>query len=266
MYESNENGNAAGGPALRAKLESGGPVLGTWVNINHEQVIETLDAVGYDFVGIDCQHGPISEGDAVGLVRRARGARSAFVVRVSANTPALIGKVLDAGADGVIVPLVNNAEEARAAVASCLYPPNGHRSFGPMRGDLPRVPAELGGRVSCFVMIETEEGIANAAEICAVPGVAGIVVGPGDLSIGLGMDPMKGFTTDQLREPLSRIREACEAAGVTFGIFAGDASSTEKWVAQGIRLLIVSVDAGLLAGAAAGALETARAGASAAAV
>ncbi len=243
---------------LNAALASGSHVFGAWVTMNAERVVEVFDDAGYDFVGLDCQHGALTEGDAVTLLRRMTSARTPTVVRVSANAAPLIGKVLDAGADGVIVPMVSTAEEAGTAVAACRYPPGGVRSFGPMRPGLPRSPDELAGRVSCFVMIETGEGVDNAAAICAVPGLAGIVVGPADLSIGLGLDPMKGATTDQLLPTLSGIRAACEQHGVTFGIFAGSAASVGKWTAQGFRLLVISSDVGLLGTGAADALEMAR--------
>ena len=243
---------------LKAALDSGSHVFGAWVSMNAERVVEVLDEAGYNFVGLDCQHGALTEGDAVTLLRRMTSARTPTIVRVSANAAALIGKVLDAGADGVIVPMVSTVEEARMAVAACRYPPDGVRSFGPIRPGLPKSTDELAGRVSCFVMIETREGVENADAICAVPGLAGIIVGPADLSIGLGLDPLKGLTTDQLFPTLSRIRAACEKHGVAFGIFAGSAASVGKWTAQGFRLLVISSDVGLIGTGAADALALAR--------
>ncbi len=225
--------------------------LGVCMTMGSEAVLEILAAAGYDFVLLDCQHGALSEADAVTLVRRSAGARAEILVRVSSNSPALIGKVLDAGAAGVVVPLVDTAEEARAAVAACRFPPTGGRSFGPIRGDLPRTPAGLEERASCFVMIESAAGVETAVEIAAVQGLAGIVVGPGDLSISLGLDPIDGFTTDQIFEPLAEVRAACEGAGIATGIFAADAADVAKWRAQGVGIVIAGSDVGLLGAAAA---------------
>jgi 2-keto-3-deoxy-L-rhamnonate aldolase RhmA/mannose-6-phosphate isomerase-like protein (cupin superfamily) len=222
-----------------------------------EPVLRILDGAGYDFIGLDCQHGALSEADAAILVGRMARARTALLVRVSANLPSLIGKVLDAGADGVIVPLVDTAEEAEMAVAACRFPPAGARSFGPIREDLPRSPSGLEERASCFAMIETPRGVGNAEEICAVQGLDGILVGPADLSIGLGGDPIEGFTTDRLVEPVERIRAACEQAGITLGVFVGEPESAPAWIARGARMLVVSTDRGLLGGAATSAREAA---------
>lgn len=233
--------------------------LGVCMTMRSEEVLEILAGAGYDFVLIDCQHGAASEADVVTLVRRSAAAPAEIMVRVSSNSPALIGKVLDAGADGVIVPLVDTAAEARAAVAACRYRPAGDRSFGPIRADLPRTPAELEGRASCFVMIESAEGVANAVEIAAVEGLAGVLVGPGDLSISLGLDPIEGFTTDQIFEPLAAVRAACGRAGIATGVFAAAAADVARWTGQGVEMTIVGSDVGLLGAAAAQAVAAGRA-------
>lgn len=243
---------------LTRALADDGCALGAWVSLDAEGVPQLLDRAGYDFIGFDCQHGTLSETDAARHVRRMQHADAALLVRVSANQPALIGRVLDAGADGVVVPLVSTADEARLAVRACQYPPHGVRSFGPNRADLPMQPDALAARVSCFVMIETGEGLENADEICAVPGLSGIVIGPGDLSIGLGMAPMGGFTTNQLDEPLSRIHAACEKNGIVLGAFVGSLTRASSWIDRGVRLLIGSSDLGLLAEAAARDLKAGR--------
>jgi 2-keto-3-deoxy-L-rhamnonate aldolase RhmA len=201
----------------------------------------------------------MSEARAAQVVRRSIDALAALIVRVSDNSPSLIGRVLDAGADAVIVPMVSTPEEAEQAVRACRYPPEGIRSFGPNRSDLPHSPEELADRAQCFVMIETVEGVANADAIAAVPGLAGIVVGPGDLSISHGWPPMDGFVTDQILAPLAAIREACERHDVVLGIFAGSSASVARWSTNGVRLLITGSDLGLLALGAAGDLSASRA-------
>src|SRR5262249_31906176 len=149
------------------------------------------------------------------------------------NQPAAIGRVLDAGADGVIVPMVSTAAEARAAVAACRYPPAGVRSFGPMRADLGLEMAQIEGRACCFVMIETAEGLANVEQICAVPGLAGVYIGPADLSIGLGLNPMLAFSTDQLQAPVEAIRSACAGNGLVMGAHSLNGADAARWAGRG---------------------------------
>src|ERR1700722_1957446 len=179
--------------SLTAAWNNGRAAIGGWITSDSLHLIELYDRAGYDYVGIDCQHTPVNESAAALMLQRSAGRRSAIVVRVSKNDPSLIGRLADAGADGVIVPMVSSPDEARSAVAACRYPPHGVRSFGPMRAELGLDLKELEGRVSLLVMIETAEGLEQVNEIAAVPGVAGIYVGPADLSICLGVDAVTAF-------------------------------------------------------------------------
>jgi 4-hydroxy-2-oxoheptanedioate aldolase len=218
------------------------PAFGGWVTINAEAVVGAIERAGYDFVGFDCQHGAINETDAAVMIRRLGGASAATIVRVSENSMTLIGRVLDAGADAIIVPLVNNAEEAARAVAACRYPPRGARSFGPSRPGLPLIPADLEARASCFVMIETAAGIANVDAICAVPGVAGVVIGPADLSISMGLDPHAAFSSDQIHGAVELVRAACERNQIVLGIFSISGADAARWAKRGCRLIVVGGD------------------------
>lgn len=233
--------------ALEEAWSQGRPAFGGWVTLDAEAIGGAIERAGYDFIGFDCQHGAINETDAALMIRRMGAASSATIVRVSENSMTLIGRVLDAGADGIIVPLVNNADEAARAVAACLYPPRGVRSFGPSRPGLPRDIEQLQARASCFVMIETAEGIANAESICAVAGIAGVVVGPADLSISLGLDPLKAFSTEQIHPSLARLHAACELNDIVLGIFSIGGANAAQWARQGCRLIVVGADAALLA-------------------
>ncbi|MBO0728651.1 MAG: hypothetical protein J2P57_05290, partial [Acidimicrobiaceae bacterium] len=138
-------------PALSKRWEEGGTAFGGWLTTDSESTLEIFGRVGYDYVGIDTQHTVLNDSQAAVLIRRCASARFAVVVRVAANQAALIGRVLDAGADGIIVPMVSTPAEAEAAVAACRYPPEGVRSFGPMRGDMGLELSDLQGRVTCLV-------------------------------------------------------------------------------------------------------------------
>ncbi|MCW2542262.1 MAG: HpcH/HpaI aldolase [Frankiales bacterium] len=243
-----------------------GAAVGGWVSGGAEFTLDLYRRAGYDYVGIDCQHTPYNEAMAAAMLQRTPVGAPATIVRVSKNDSALIGKLADAGADGVIIPMVDTAAEAAAALEAVRYPPRGVRSFGPMRSDL-RVDdlVALGDRVAIFVMIETADGLANVEEIAAVPGLTGVYVGPADLSIGLGLNPLTAFTTEQLYEPIERIRKACEANDLILGMHQASAASAGNWISRGVRLASLGGDSATFLAAAIAGLKEAKEGGSAAA-
>jgi 2-keto-3-deoxy-L-rhamnonate aldolase RhmA len=226
--------------AFENARDSGIAALGGVITLISDVLVGCYERAGYDFVGFDWQHSSIGEDEAAAIVRRMSNSPLAALVRLAEGSAASISRALDAG--GVIVPLVNTTEQAADAVAACRYPGRGVRSFGPMRPELPLDTAALELRTSCFVMVETLEGLEDVEEICAVDGVDGLVVGPGDLSISLGLNQLAGFFTDQLFEPLGRIRAACERHRILLGIFALDATTARTWVEQGYRLVMLGMD------------------------
>ena len=153
---------------------------------------EEFATAGYDYVGFDVQHGYLDDADVALLLRRLEHIPIATAVRLPSADPAPIGRVLDAGADAVIVAMIESADQAAAAVAATRYAPAGVRSFGPLRGEPGADPAAQEARASVFAMIETARGLSALDEICAVPGLAGVYVGPADLAISLGYAPAAG--------------------------------------------------------------------------
>jgi 4-hydroxy-2-oxoheptanedioate aldolase len=223
--------------------------VGPWITTDSEWSIETLAHSGCDFVVIDCQHSLLDEVTAGRLLKGLANAPAAGIVRVSRNEPARIGRVLDAGADGVIVPLVNSAEEAAEAVAACHYSPHGVRSFGPFRVGLGFDVKVLQERVSCFVMIETTKGVEHAAQICATPGVAGVFIGPADLAVDMGLPAGSAFSENPpaaLAGALGKILKATKAAGIVAGRPAASVADATRAAAAGYRLLTVGADRTLL--------------------
>jgi 4-hydroxy-2-oxoheptanedioate aldolase len=204
------------------------------------------------------QHGLTSDDDLAGLFRAALGSGVAPVVRVGANDPLLIGRALDAGAAGVIVPLVDTADEAAQAVRGCRYPPHGARSFGPNRATLvmnsldPRVVED----VACIVMVETAQGLANVEAIAAARGLDAILVGPSDLALGLGLD--YDDRTEPHRQAVQRILDACTASGIAAGIVLGSGETAREHVALGFRFMSVATNIGLMTDGLARELEAAR--------
>ena len=236
--------------ALRERWERGEAALGGSAHLGPASV-EPLAAAGYDWVWLDCQHGLYDEAEAARVLRALAGAPCAAVVRVAQNDAAAIGRVLDAGADGVIVPLVDSAREAAEAVAACRYPPAGVRSFGPGRPDLGSELEVLEGRVSCFVMVESARALEDVDAIAATPGLAGIVVGPIDFGISLGIAPREAAGSERVLAGLVAVAAACERAGVVPGILALGTEHAKRCVELGFRFVGVGADALSLRGAAA---------------
>jgi 4-hydroxy-2-oxoheptanedioate aldolase len=164
----------------------------------------------------------------------------ATAVRLPSAAAAPIGRVLDAGADAVIIAMVESAEQAAAAVAATCYAPKGVRSFGPLRASLGLDPAAHEARASVFAMIETAKGLSVLAEICAVPGLTGVYVGPADLAISLGQNPIDALTTSAVLDPITRIRAAATDAGLLPAIHANAGKPGKIMAELGFRMITLA--------------------------
>ncbi|QDQ90358.1 aldolase [Rhodococcus sp. WB9] len=229
-----------------ARLRGRERIVGYWSVIDSPVSTEWLAHVGWDYIALDLQHGLIGySGMVAGLTAIDASGSSVGMVRVESNDPTPIGRALDAGAAGVIVPLVNTAEEAARAVASATYPPAGIRSYGPMRSQL-RIgptPADANRDTVLVVMIETPQGLANVEEICAVPGLDGIYVGPSDLRLAVGgAHPNDPSVDDEFEAALVRVREAAAAAGIAAGIHTPDGAVAARRLAEGYTFATVASD------------------------
>ena len=226
------------------------PLLGAWATLGEPRLTIDLARSGVGWVGLDAQHGHFDDRS----LRDALGPRATdsapMLVRVAANDAALIGRALDAGADGVVVPLVNGVADARAAVAASHYPPRGARSWGPLPGsravhhpgsdDAPHaVPL-------CAVMIETAAALDAVEAIAAVPGVDMIFVGPFDLSLALGLDIDDLLSSAEDDAPLARIARACRQVGIRAGAYAGSSDRAALLAAAGFDWIAAATDTGLL--------------------
>src|SRR5262245_59541537 len=179
---------------LKEALAAKPQVWGGWVVGPTIIGPEEFAGVGYDYVGFDVQHGYLDDADVALLLRRLEHVPIATVVRLPSTDPAPIGRVLDAGADAVLIAMVESADQAAAAAAT-RYAPAGVRTFGPLRTTLGHDPAALEARVSVFAMIETAQGLSALEEICAVPGLTGVYVGPADLAISMGFGVAGAWTS-----------------------------------------------------------------------
>jgi 4-hydroxy-2-oxoheptanedioate aldolase len=244
-----------------ARLRARETVVGYWITSDNPVATERVAYAGYDYVGLDMQHGLIDYAGCVRGLTAIDAAGAAGAVRVPSNDPAWIGRALDAGAKAVIVPLVNSAAEARRAGSACRYPPAGVRSYGPMRSALRIGPAPrlADDSVACIVMIETREGLDSIEAICAAPGVDAVYVGPSDLALALGGDqPSAAAGLPDYEPALERIRTVAEKAGIAVGIHCPDGQSAARALAAGVTMATVANDLNHLAAIAAAHLAAAR--------
>lgn len=239
---------------LRELLASGRPLMGTWVSIPAPYLLEILASVGFDWLCIDMQHGFVGDDLLPAMLSAAASTGTPTMVRPRWNEPAAIMRAIDAGAAGVIVPLVNDAEEAERASRACRYPPGGIRSWGPMRPLVDGAPGvDPDSEPVCFVMVETVTAAAGAAAIAAVPGVDGIFVGPSDLSLSVA-----GRLGADIAAETTAVAQACATGGVFAGIACGGPESVAAACSAGFRLLTLQWDVAMVAAGAANVQESAR--------
>ncbi len=238
---------------LKQVWSEGRTAFGLWAVMPGSFGAEVLGRAGADYVCVDQQHGLIGYDAMLPMLQAAGVMGSAPITRVLQNDAGLIGKSLDAGAWGVIVPLVNSAEEAARAVAACRYPPNGIRSYGPIRasGVVGSGDTEVLEREAlCLVMVETRQALERVDEIAATPGLDGIYIGPSDLALSLGLAATLEVTEEEHVDAVRRIREACHRHGIVAGIHTPSGEWARRHAETGFDMVTVATDSSLLAGAA----------------
>ncbi len=234
------------GGLLKHALRRPGGVAVFWFALGAPSLVELSLVAGPDAVVLDLQHGLFSRDSLEAAISVAQP-EIPTVVRVADGTATAIGQALDAGADGVLVPLVESAEMARAAVDAAHYPPRGHRSGGgvrPLARGFARYVAEAATRTVVGVMIETAAGVENADAIASVPGVDFLFIGTGDLALSLGCFP----DIDHRHEAACRrVLDASRKAGVPCGIFTTSAEDAARRRREGYAMVVVANDIGLVA-------------------
>jgi len=249
---------------MRARWADGKPVINGWLSMACSFSAEIMAAQGYDSLTIDQQHGFLGYEAATGMLQAMRASGVTPMARVPWLDPADIMKALDAGAYGIICPMVNSREEAARFVSYMRYPPHGVRSFGPTRVTY-SAGADYGqkadGEVVGFAMIETAEAMKNLDEIVSTPGLDGVYIGPADLTLGLaGRKYATGFDREEpeLVEAIQTILSKAHAAGVRAGLHCGTPAYAAKAVGWGFDLVTIGSDARLMAGAAQVSVATTR--------
>ncbi len=239
---------------------TGGHLIGGWCVTGSPLAAEIIATDGVDYLCADCQHGLMSYDAMVPVLQAVARTATTPIVRVPWNLPDHIGKALDAGAEGVIVPMVNTREEAERAVAVCRYAPEGSRSFGPVRAGLflGADPPAVNRQIACLVMIETIGAVERADEICSTPGVDGVYVGPADLAITMGLSPSFSVPSKEHADAIETVRQACARAGIAAGIHTGGGAQARQYLEQGFSMVTIATDAAILRAAAAAQLAIVR--------
>ena len=239
---------------LRELWNGGQVTYGGWLTMPNSVSAEIMGRAGWDWCCIDAQHGLIGYDAMVPMLQALTAGGCPAIVRVPWNDPAEIMKALDAGAEGVIVPMINTVEQASAAAGACRYVPRGYRSMGPVRARMlnPAYTVDSGNEVICAVMIETRQAIDNLEAILTqVEGIDAVFVGPNDLSVSMGIRGSSyAGENPEHRDAMEQIGAVAERHGIVAGIMCGSPEVAEQWRRKGFKMLAVGNDIPLLTAAA----------------
>tara|TARA_B100002052_G_scaffold289286_1_gene306491 strand:+ start:2387 stop:3247 length:861 start_codon:yes stop_codon:yes gene_type:complete len=231
---------------IKKLMLDGKPVVNGWLQIPSSFSAEVMANQGWDSLTIDMQHGVIDYQNALPMLQAISTTNVTPMARVNWNEPGQIMKILDAGAYGVICPMVSNKSEAERFVGACMYPPKGYRSFGPIRGLIyggSDYAKHADDQLLKLAMIETKEALEKLDEIMSTPGLDGIYIGPADLSLAIGEEP--GFDKNESTKAFSEIMRILEHAKKN-NIFSGIHNATpeyaEKMISKGFNLVTIGSD------------------------
>ena len=246
---------------IRALWAAGKPVVNGWLSIPSTVTAEINARAGFDSLTVDLQHGLNDYQSALNLLQTISIGASAPMARVPWLEPGIVGKLLDAGAVGLICPMINSGQDAADLVRFALYAPDGERSFGPTRAILahgPDYPRVANAQIVTFAMVETTRALEALDEIVATPGLTGVYVGPSDLSLSMGHIPKLDHDEPEVVAAIRRILGAAKTAGIRAGIHCLSPEYARAMLSLGFDLVTVGSDVRLLTSATAAALEAVR--------
>ena len=235
--------------AIKTIWNRGDCVLNGWLSIPNSFTAEIMATSGFDSICIDIQHGLMGYETAVHMLQGISTTSVTPIIRVPWNDPAIIMKSLDAGAYGIVCPMVNTRPDAERFVQACRYPPAGYRSSGPIRA------AIYGGKdyrtkanetIVTFAMIETAEAIANLNDILATPTLDAVYVGPSDLALSLGVSGGLVPSSPEVVKAIEVILAACKKQGIKAGIHCGSVDNAMEMKTKGFDFVTLMSDARLL--------------------
>jgi 2-dehydro-3-deoxyglucarate aldolase len=232
---------------LKNKLSNGKLSLGSWLTIPHQAVVEIMSSAGFEWLTVDLEHAAIDIQDLANLIGHIQGNGMEALVRVSKNEEVVIKRAMDAGANGVIVPMVKNADEAKQAVGYVKYPPNGYRGVGLSRAQHYGIGFDsymkwLNEEAVVIAQIEHIESVRNLEAILSVEGIDGIIVGPYDLSASMGKPGR--YDDPDVIEALERIDVVTKKANKPLGfhVISSDHKKTMEKISSGYTFLAFSLD------------------------
>ena len=231
---------------LKEIFKAGESAVNGWLQIPNSFTAELMANQNWDSLTLDMQHGVIDYPNAIGMLQAISSTKVVPMARVNWNEPGQIMKILDAGAYGVICPMVSNKKEAENFVKACMYPPEGYRSYGPIRGLVyggPDYANEANREILKFAMIETRESLENLDEIMKTPGLDGIYIGPADLSLAIGQKPSFDKPEgDPVYKEIMRILDHAKKNNIIAGIQNDQPEYAEKKINKGFQLVTIGSD------------------------
>jgi 4-hydroxy-2-oxoheptanedioate aldolase len=238
---------------MRGRVLSGELMVGTF-GVLSPAALEVMGSAGFDFVCLDAEHSPLDRGTLEHLIRAAEIAKMPPMVRVPGHSPEAIAGALDSGAQAILVPRVNNASEAAAVVSAFRYPPQGKRGAGPGRSTLygaavMEYVAKANESLLLAVQVESAEAVENIESIIKVEGIDLIFIGPGDLSISLGLT--RAEDQKKLTAVIRHVVSVCRTAAMPVGLFRFSPADLDSWLAAGVTFFIIASDGIFLASGAA---------------
>jgi 2-dehydro-3-deoxyglucarate aldolase len=236
----------------KQKLQAGETIVGAFVAFPHPDVCEWLAHLGFDWLILDMEHGPLSFETVQRMIQAMKGTNCAPLVRPPSNNDADIKRALDLGAFGIVAPMVNTREDAERAVKACRYPPRGVRGFGPRRPLKidPDYLTTVEGQLLVMALLETVQAIDNAADIMSVEGIDAGVIGPFDLSYDMGFGAPLKWNEERYVEAYRRVVAAARVSGKAAGAVVPDLERVPWLIEMGHRAILVGeVDSFILRGA-----------------
>ena len=239
---------------LKEIFKEGKSAVNGWLQIPNSFTAELMANQNWDSLTLDMQHGVIDYSSAISMLQAISTTKVVPLARVNWNEPGQIMKILDAGAYGIICPMVSNRKEAENFVQACMYPPKGYRSYGPIRGLVYGgldYAEKANDEILKFAMIETKESLNNLDEIMQTPGLDGIYIGPADLSLALGEKPSFDKPEgDPVYKVVMKILEHAKKNKIVAGIQNGQPEYADKMIKKGFQLVTIGSDQRYMTGAA----------------
>lgn len=244
---------------VRENLKAGNPAIGCFLGLGSPSVAELMAHAGFDWLVIETEHNGLDSAEIEHMLRAIDGTDAVPIVRVPSSDQVFIQRALDMGAMGVLVPMVRSAEEARAVVSATRYPPEGTRSWGPLRAsgytfDNDDYFERANENMLVALILETKDALDDLETVAGVPGVDVIFLGPWDMSLALGLDPRQ-LPLPEIDTVLDRIVEVASKTGVAAGVGAGTPEGLREQQAAGVTFLSYGPDYSLLVRAARAGLE-----------